>query len=174
MKASQLYLFQEIASKNLCAHGSGEPDLFLTVCKGQLRSLRGLFHPRNSPSVPKPKIELKWKEVTEGRLLQPIWHGLLKHVTLDQQRNVLLQNVYRGKWKNATRVLCACCRKAFVVFTMQDSSSQPVVTASAGASGYFWRVCEMGPQQKSWLWKGYNLLQGCGPLHWNVLGTCSL
>lgn len=33
MKVSQLYLFQEITSKKLCIHGSGESDLVLTVPK---------------------------------------------------------------------------------------------------------------------------------------------
>lgn len=107
------------------------------------------FTPGTVRACRKQKIELKWKEVTEGRLLQPIWHGLLKYVTLDQQRNVLLQSVYRGRWKNDTRVLCACCRKAFVVFAVQDSSSQPVVTASAGAWGYFWTICEMAYCEKA-------------------------
>ena len=120
---------RKLHQKTSAFMAQGSQTCFLQYIKGQLRSLCVLFHPRNSPSVPKTKIKLKWKKVTEGKLLQPIWHGLLKYVTLDQQRNVLLQSVYQGTldWKNDTRVLCACCKKAYVVFTMQDSSSQPVV-----------------------------------------------
>lgn len=119
---------RKLHQKSSAFMAQGSQTCFLRYIKGQLRSLCALFHPRNSPSVPKPKIKLKGKKVTEGKLLQPIWHSLLKYVTLNQQRNVL-QSVYQGTldWKTYTRVLYACCKKAYVVFTMQESSSQPVV-----------------------------------------------
>lgn len=154
----------------------GSQTCFLQYIKGQLRSLCVLFHSRNSPRVPKTKIKLKWKEVTKGKLLQPIGHSLLKYVTLDQQRNVLLQSVYQGTfdWKNDTRVLCACCKKAYVVFTMQDSSPQPVVHKINWSLGWIhWKICETWGRQKSPSSEGCDLPQRCSPLHWKVLGTCS-
>lgn len=76
----------------------GSQTCFLRYIKGQLRSLRVWFHPRNSPSVPKPKIKLKRKKVTEGKVLQPIWHRLLKYVALDQEKCPPAKWLSRDPW----------------------------------------------------------------------------
>ena len=171
MKASQLYLFQETTSKNLCIRGSGETDLFLTVHKRSAEIAVCII----SSQEQSKRTKTKNKAQAEGKLLQPIRPGLLKYVALDQQRNVLLKSVYQGTldWKNGTRVLCACCKEAYVVFTMQDSSSQPVGHRISCSLGIIWKnlwnTTETGKPVISRL----QLLQRCSLLHWKVLGTCS-
>lgn len=69
-------------------------------------------------------------------------------------------------WKTDARILRACCKKAYVVVTMQGSSSQPVAHRISWDLGLQLR-------QKSLLSEGYTSLRRHNPLRWKTLGTCS-
>lgn len=62
MKASQLYLFQEITSKSLCIHGSGESDLFLTVHKRSAEISVCMISSQEQSKCTKPKNKAQVKE----------------------------------------------------------------------------------------------------------------
>lgn len=62
MKASQLYLLQEITSKKLCIHGSGESDLFLTVHKRSAEITVCIISSQEQPKCTKTKNKAQVKE----------------------------------------------------------------------------------------------------------------